>query len=330
MNAGAHTWKACWVQALASSNLASSATSDQAIHKPRSCVRPGLARLHSLICSLIYSTHIGIKRPKVQAHASECYRGCGRPLGVPALSDQLAAVAVTMGERLGSDGARCSTQIAESARLGAMLSRPRSRMQISQFCAQLCRDSRVVTAWRSRGAVDHCRARPVLLAVALGPIRTCRRVASRRWQWRANIVMAPLVAELRHEARFLRERIVTSSTLTERISAQCMPLAPTGTRCRSGGKAAATVVAAEAGTPLMIGRPGSDRHLRRAGTCRLQGQPPLSLDSVPSARPRRRAERLRREHGKYQERACDNGRYACAPRQGTTLRGQLAGDRHRG
>ena len=111
VNAGAHCWKACWVQALASSNLASSATSDQAIHKPRSCVRPGLARLHSLICSLIYSTHIGIKRPKVQAHASECYRGCGRPLGVPALSDQLAAVAVTMGERLGSDGARCSTQI---------------------------------------------------------------------------------------------------------------------------------------------------------------------------------------------------------------------------
>jgi hypothetical protein len=36
----------------------------------------------------------------VQAHASECYRDCGRPQGVPALSDQLAAVAVTMGERL--------------------------------------------------------------------------------------------------------------------------------------------------------------------------------------------------------------------------------------
>ncbi len=116
VNAGAHCWKACWVQALASSNLASSATFDQAIHKPRSCVRPGLARLHSLICSLIYSTHIGIKRPKVQAHASECYRGCGRPLGVPALSDQLAAVAVTMGEHLGSDDAGCSTQIADFAR----------------------------------------------------------------------------------------------------------------------------------------------------------------------------------------------------------------------
>jgi hypothetical protein len=32
-----------------------------------------------------------------QAHASECYRGHGRPFDVPALSDQLAAVAVTMG-----------------------------------------------------------------------------------------------------------------------------------------------------------------------------------------------------------------------------------------
>jgi hypothetical protein len=58
---------------------------------------------------LIHSTHIGIKRPKVQAHASECHRGCGRPLGVSALSDQLAAVAVTMGERLGSEDAGCST-----------------------------------------------------------------------------------------------------------------------------------------------------------------------------------------------------------------------------
>src|SRR5262249_17159317 len=117
MNAGAHTWKACWVQALAGSNPASSATSDQAIHKPRSCVRPGLARLRSLICSLIHSTHTGIKCPKAQPHASECYRGCGRPLGVSALSDQLAAGAVTMGERLSSDDAGCSTQIADSARL---------------------------------------------------------------------------------------------------------------------------------------------------------------------------------------------------------------------
>ena len=32
-NAGMHTWKACWGQPLASSNLASSATSDQAIHQ---------------------------------------------------------------------------------------------------------------------------------------------------------------------------------------------------------------------------------------------------------------------------------------------------------
>jgi hypothetical protein len=66
------------------------------------------ARLRSLTCSLIHSTHIDIKRPKVQAHASECYRGCCHPLGVPALSDQFAAVAVTMGERLGSDDANRS------------------------------------------------------------------------------------------------------------------------------------------------------------------------------------------------------------------------------
>jgi hypothetical protein len=47
-----------------SSNLLSSAISDQAIHKPRPCVRPRHARLRSLICSLIHSTHIGIKLPK--------------------------------------------------------------------------------------------------------------------------------------------------------------------------------------------------------------------------------------------------------------------------
>jgi hypothetical protein len=49
----------------------------------------------------------------VQAHASERYPGCGRPSGVSALSDQLAAGAVTMGERLGIDDAGCSTQIAD-------------------------------------------------------------------------------------------------------------------------------------------------------------------------------------------------------------------------
>ena len=38
-------------------------------------------------------------------------------MGVSALSDQFAAVAVTMGERLGGDDARCSTQIADSARV---------------------------------------------------------------------------------------------------------------------------------------------------------------------------------------------------------------------
>jgi hypothetical protein len=64
VNTGQHCWKACWGQPLASSNFASSATSDQAIHNPMPCVRLGLARLRSLMCSLIHSTHIGIKRPK--------------------------------------------------------------------------------------------------------------------------------------------------------------------------------------------------------------------------------------------------------------------------
>jgi hypothetical protein len=64
VNTGQHCWKACWGQPLRSSNLLSSATSDQAIHKPRSCVWPGLARLRSLICSLIHYTYIGIKCPK--------------------------------------------------------------------------------------------------------------------------------------------------------------------------------------------------------------------------------------------------------------------------
>jgi hypothetical protein len=103
MNARAHTWKACWGQPLRSSNLLSSATSDQAIHKPRSCVRPGLARLRSLICSLIHSTHIGIKCPKGAGARFWVLSRWGRPLGVSALSDQLAAGAGTMGERLGSD-----------------------------------------------------------------------------------------------------------------------------------------------------------------------------------------------------------------------------------
>jgi hypothetical protein len=82
VNAGQHCWKACWGQPLASSNLLSSATSDQAIHQ----AGHGPLRLRSLICSLIHSTHIGIKRPKTQAHASGCCRGCGRPLDIPAPS----------------------------------------------------------------------------------------------------------------------------------------------------------------------------------------------------------------------------------------------------
>jgi hypothetical protein len=130
VNAMQHCWKACWGQPLRSSNLLSSATSDQAIHKPRPCVRSGLARLRSLICSLIHSTYIGIKHPKVQAHASEYYRGCSRPLGVPAPSDQFAAGAVTMGERLGSDDATRSTQITDYS-LMVQLAKARRRLRIS-------------------------------------------------------------------------------------------------------------------------------------------------------------------------------------------------------
>jgi hypothetical protein len=49
-------------------------------------------------------------------------------LGVSALSDQLAAGAVTMGERLGSDDARCSTQLPNLRSVGGRAHRfePRS------------------------------------------------------------------------------------------------------------------------------------------------------------------------------------------------------------
>src|SRR5215471_15409086 len=60
VNAGQHCWKACWGQPLRSSNLLSSATSDQPIHQGGH----GPVRLRSLICSPIHSTHIGIKHPK--------------------------------------------------------------------------------------------------------------------------------------------------------------------------------------------------------------------------------------------------------------------------
>jgi hypothetical protein len=109
VNAGQHCWKACWGQPLASSNLASSATSDQAIHKPRSYVRLGLARAaqshlqsHSFY-AYRYKTYQGCRRTLLSAIAVVA------PIGRTALSDQLAARAVTIGERLSSDDARCST-----------------------------------------------------------------------------------------------------------------------------------------------------------------------------------------------------------------------------
>ena len=94
--AGAHAWQACWGQPLRSSNLLSSATSDQAIHQAGHAFGPA-RKPRSLICSLIHSSHIGTKCPEVQAHASAGHRGCGRPLEAPVLSDQLPAGAVTMG-----------------------------------------------------------------------------------------------------------------------------------------------------------------------------------------------------------------------------------------
>jgi hypothetical protein len=122
MNAEAHTWKACWGQPLRSSNLLSSATSDQAIHQaghafglgPQGCVV-------SFLVSFIYVYRYKSLKTAftvislVQAHASGCCCGCGRSLDIPALSGQFAAVAVTMGEHLRSDSAGCSTQIADSA-----------------------------------------------------------------------------------------------------------------------------------------------------------------------------------------------------------------------
>jgi len=103
VNAGQHCWKACWGQPLASSNLASSATSDQAIHELRSCVRAALARLRSLIRSLIHSTYIGIKRPKGVGARFWVPRPCSRPLDVPVLGDLLGAGAqqAVAGEREG-------------------------------------------------------------------------------------------------------------------------------------------------------------------------------------------------------------------------------------
>ena len=103
VNAMQHCWKACWGQPLAGSNPASSATSDQAIHQPTSCVRAALARLRSLIRSLLHSTHISIKRPKGVGARFWVPRPCSRPLDVPVLDDLLGAGAqqAVAGEREG-------------------------------------------------------------------------------------------------------------------------------------------------------------------------------------------------------------------------------------
>jgi len=63
-------------------------------------------------CAYRYKTPQRCRRTLLSASAVY-----GRPLGVSALSDQFAAGAVTMGERLGSDDARRSTQIADCADL---------------------------------------------------------------------------------------------------------------------------------------------------------------------------------------------------------------------
>jgi hypothetical protein len=56
VNARQHCWKACWGQPLRSSNLLSSATSDQAIHEAGSCVRLGLRG-----CAVSYRRHRRLK-----------------------------------------------------------------------------------------------------------------------------------------------------------------------------------------------------------------------------------------------------------------------------
>jgi hypothetical protein len=131
VNAGQHCWKACWGQPLRSSNLLSSATSDQAIHQaghafglgPQGCVV-------SFLVSFIYVYRYKSLKTAftvislVRAHASGCCCGCGRSLDIPALSDQFAAVAVTMGEHLRSDSAGCSTQIADYERQAAISAAP--------------------------------------------------------------------------------------------------------------------------------------------------------------------------------------------------------------
>src|SRR5215472_4929401 len=74
VNAGQHCWKACWGQPLASSNLASSATSDQAIHQVGHAF--GLD-LQGCVVSFVVSfiLRISVQNvPKVQAQASECYQ----------------------------------------------------------------------------------------------------------------------------------------------------------------------------------------------------------------------------------------------------------------
>jgi len=68
----------------------------------RQYIKPGRGpvRLRSLICSLIHSTHIGIKPPRVQAHASGCCRGCGRP--PPATRNNRTPAAITVAASTGS------------------------------------------------------------------------------------------------------------------------------------------------------------------------------------------------------------------------------------
>ena len=64
VNAGQHCWKACWGRPLRSSNLLSSATSDQAIHHPGHAFGLAFVRLVVSFAVSLILTHIGIKRPK--------------------------------------------------------------------------------------------------------------------------------------------------------------------------------------------------------------------------------------------------------------------------
>jgi hypothetical protein len=126
VNAGQHCWKACWGQPLRSSNLLSSATSDQAIHQaghafglgPQGCVV-------SFAVSFSYAYRYKTPKDYLYGHIASAGARLWVLLRLWPLTGHpgsertsFAAVAVTMGEHLRSNSAGRLTQIAEYARMG--------------------------------------------------------------------------------------------------------------------------------------------------------------------------------------------------------------------